>query len=107
MPRRWHFDSGGGQVDAEALYLESDGVYTSAGITAGIDLALSLLTEDQGLALAAEVARELVMFLHRPGNQTQFSEGLKAQVSSQGKLRRLVDRDWPPRWWPPPWVIRS
>lgn len=82
----------GVQVDAEALYLESDGVYTSAGITAGIDLALSLLTEDQGLALAAEVARELVMFLHRPGNQAQFSEGLKAQVSSQGRLRRLVNR---------------
>lgn len=80
------------QVDANALYLESDGIYTSAGITAGIDLALSLLAEDHGLALAAEVARELVMFLHRPGNQAQFSEGLKAQINSQGRLRRLVDR---------------
>ncbi|ARS52239.1 GlxA family transcriptional regulator [Kushneria konosiri] len=80
------------QVHAEALYLESDGVYTSAGITAGIDLALSLLAQDQGLPLAAEVARELVMFLHRPGNQAQFSEGLKAQVKSHGRLRRLVDR---------------
>ncbi|MFC0336872.1 transcriptional regulator, AraC family with amidase-like domain [Kushneria avicenniae] len=80
------------QVDADALYLESDGVYTSAGITAGIDLALSLLAEDHGLALAAEVARELVMFLHRPGNQAQFSEGLKAQVSSTQRLRHLVDR---------------
>ncbi len=80
------------QVDADALYLESDGVYTSAGVTAGIDLALSLLAQDQGTALAGGVARELVMFLHRPGNQAQFSEGLKAQMTSQGRLRRLVDR---------------
>ncbi|WP_456268481.1 GlxA family transcriptional regulator [Kushneria sp. AK178] len=89
-------------VEADALYLESDGIYTSAGVTAGIDLALSLLTLDQGAALAGEVARELVMFLHRPGNQAQFSEGLKAQVNSTQRLRHLVDRitaeplaDWP------------
>lgn len=80
------------QVDADALYVESGDVYTSAGVTAGIDLALSLLAMDQGSALAGEVARELVMFLHRPGNQAQFSEGLKAQMTSRGRLRRLVDR---------------
>lgn len=80
------------QVDADALYVESGGVYTSAGVTAGIDLALSLLALDQGSVLAGEVARELVMFLHRPGNQAQFSEGLKAQMTSRGRLRQLVDR---------------
>ncbi|WP_438765789.1 GlxA family transcriptional regulator [Kushneria sp. TE3] len=80
------------QVEADALYLESGGIYTSAGVTAGIDLALSLLAKDHGLVLAGEVARELVMFLHRPGSQAQFSEGLKAQMTRQGRLRRLVDR---------------
>lgn len=80
------------RVDADALYCESEGIHTSAGVTAGIDLALSLLARDQGSALAGQVARELVMFLHRPGDQAQFSEGLRCQLESRGRLRRLVDR---------------
>ncbi|MFC0268144.1 GlxA family transcriptional regulator [Kushneria aurantia] len=79
-------------VDADALYCESGGIHTSAGITAGIDLALSLLASDHGSALAGRVARELVMFLHRPGNQAQFSEALRCQLGSRGRLRQLVDR---------------
>ncbi|WIX31779.1 GlxA family transcriptional regulator [Salinicola sp. JS01] len=79
------------QVRAEALYLCSGGIYTSAGITAGIDLALALVAADQGEALAGQVARELVMFLHRPGDQAQFSEGLRCQLDSQGRLRQVVD----------------
>ncbi|MFC3282411.1 GlxA family transcriptional regulator [Litchfieldella rifensis] len=80
------------EVLADALYLESGGLYTSAGVTAGIDLALSLLEADQGSELAGRVARELVMFLHRPGGQSQFSEVLAQQHKASGPLRRLLDR---------------
>ena len=79
------------RVSAEALYLESGGIHTSAGVTAGIDLALALVARDHGDALPGRVARELVMFLHRPGDQAQFSEGLRCQLASQGRLRRLID----------------
>ncbi|PRY64194.1 transcriptional regulator GlxA family with amidase domain [Vreelandella songnenensis] len=78
-------------VEPDALYLESGGRYTSAGVTAGIDLALSLVEADHGAALAGRVARELVMFLHRPGGQSQFSEILRGQQRA-GPLKRLVDR---------------
>ncbi|MCH4562649.1 MULTISPECIES: GlxA family transcriptional regulator [Halomonas] len=80
------------EVQTDALYLESGGLYTSAGVTAGIDLALSLLETDQGSELAGRVARELVMFLHRPGGQSQFSEVLAHQQKASGPLRRLLDR---------------
>lgn len=86
------------QVDADALYIESDDPrmrgatrYTSAGVSAGIDLALSLLEADHGAELAGRVARELVVFLHRPGGQSQFSEVLRAQQRDVGPLRRLLD----------------
>ncbi|SDK81009.1 Transcriptional regulator GlxA family, contains an amidase domain and an AraC-type DNA-binding HTH domain [Modicisalibacter muralis] len=78
-------------VDSDALYLESQGRYTSAGVTAGIDLALSLLEADHGAELAGRVARELVVFLHRPGGQSQFSEALRSQQRDVGPLRRLLD----------------
>ncbi|WP_106475646.1 GlxA family transcriptional regulator [Phytohalomonas tamaricis] len=78
-------------VAPDALYVESNGLYTSAGVTAGIDLALSLLAADHGSRLAGEVARELVVFLHRPGGQAQFSETLRAQLSGHGRLRTLID----------------
>ncbi|WP_252106118.1 MULTISPECIES: helix-turn-helix domain-containing protein [unclassified Halomonas] len=77
-------------VEPDALYLESRGRYTSAGVTAGIDLALSLVEADQGATLAGQIARELVMFLHRPGGQSQFSEMLRGQ-SRAGPLKRLLD----------------
>lgn len=54
-------------------------MYTSAGVTAGMDLALALVEEDWGNAVALAVAQELVMFLKRPGGQSQFSRHLKAQ----------------------------
>lgn len=78
-------------VDPDALYLESHGRYTSAGVTAGIDLALSLLEADHGVDLAGHVARELVVFLHRPGGQSQFSEVLRGQQHNVGPLRQLLD----------------
>lgn len=80
------------RVIPDALYVEDGGRYTSAGVTAGIDLALSLVEADHGAALAGRVARELVMFLHRPGGQAQFSEALLHQQRATGPLRELVGR---------------
>ena len=61
------------QVDPDPIYLRDGKVWSSAGITAGIDLALALVEEDLGVKVAQTVARWLVMFLHRPGGQTQFA----------------------------------
>ncbi|QJQ95768.1 MULTISPECIES: GlxA family transcriptional regulator [Halomonadaceae] len=80
------------RVVPDALYIESGGRFTSAGVTAGIDLALSLLEADHGSALAGQVARELVLFLRRPGGQSQFSEVLATQHRASGALRQLLDR---------------
>ncbi|MDH0648895.1 DJ-1/PfpI family protein [Pseudomonas sp. GD03858] len=66
-------------VDGEAIFVQQDNVWTSAGVSAGIDLALALVESDCGRGVAMEVARELVVFLKRPGGQAQFSELLKAQ----------------------------
>jgi transcriptional regulator GlxA family with amidase domain len=78
------------QVDANALYLRDGKFYTSAGITAGIDLALALIEEDFGAQVALEVARELVMYVKRAGGQEQYSEPLKFQVESTGRFADLA-----------------
>ncbi|GJD56868.1 GlxA family transcriptional regulator [Methylobacterium dankookense] len=75
-------------VDPEPIYVQDGRVWTSAGITAGMDLALALVEADHGHALALAVARELVMFLRRPGSQKQFSPHLSAQ---NGLSARLAD----------------
>ncbi|MGC3891571.1 GlxA family transcriptional regulator [Pseudomonas urmiensis] len=67
------------EVDAEAIFVQQEQVWTSAGVSAGIDLALALVEADYGREVAMQVARELVVFLKRPGGQAQFSELLKAQ----------------------------
>lgn len=67
------------KVNMEAIYVKDGNVYTSAGITAGMDLALALLEEDLGRKFALLIARIMVLFLKRPGNQTQFSTVLEAQ----------------------------
>lgn len=67
-----------------------DGVYTSAGVTAGIDLALHLVAEDHGDRQAMEVARELVVFLRRSGGQSQFSRPLAAQVEASPPIAQLI-----------------
>ncbi|MDP4023141.1 helix-turn-helix domain-containing protein [Methylobacterium sp. NEAU 140] len=77
-------------VDPEPIYLHERGVWTSAGITAGIDLTLALVEADYGHALALAVARELVMFLRRPGGQRQFSSLLTAQTDLPARLADLV-----------------
>lgn len=81
----------GTQVDSDAIYVRDGNVYTSAGVTAGMDLALSLVEEDHGRAVALAVARELVMFLKRPGGQSQFSAHLAAQVSDKSVIRDVQD----------------
>jgi transcriptional regulator GlxA family with amidase domain len=64
-------------VHADAIYLRDGKYYTSAGVTAGIDLALALVQADLGPWMALQVARELVVFLRRPGGQAQYSEALQ------------------------------
>src|SRR5689334_11717104 len=69
-------------VDGDALYVIDGNVWTSAGVTTGIDMALAMVEKDAGAALAAEVARRLVVYARRPGHQTQFSPLLLAQSRS-------------------------
>ena len=78
------------QVEGDAIFVRDGNVFTSAGVTAGIDLALAMVEEDLGHDLALAVARHLVVFLKRPGGQSQFSSHLAAQAaSSAGPLREL------------------
>lgn len=77
------------KIDADAIYIKQGKLYTSAGITAGIDLALALVEEDHGPRLALAVARELVVYLKREGGQSQFSERLSFQAGTIGQLADL------------------
>ncbi|MGF6905389.1 transcriptional regulator GlxA family with amidase domain [Paraburkholderia sp. GAS348] len=79
----------GVKVDTESIWVEDRGVYTSAGVTAGIDLALAMVAEDFGNAVALSVARQMVVFLKRPGGQRQFSVTLAAQAPSSKTFEEL------------------
>ena len=76
-------------VRPEPIYLRDGSVYTSAGITAGIDLSLALVEEDHGHEIALKIARFLVMFLVRPGGQAQYSHMLLHQAITSQPLREL------------------
>jgi len=78
------------KVDANALYIRDGKFYTSAGVTAGIDLSLALIEEDFGPRVALAVARELVVYMKRPGGQEQFSEPLKFQVATTSRFADLA-----------------
>jgi len=78
-------------VKPDSLWVKDDKIYTSAGITAGMDLALALVEEDLGRRFALELARMLVMFLKRPGGQSQFSSELISQIASPDRLEDLVE----------------
>ena len=78
------------KVDPNALYLKDGKFYTCAGITAGIDLSLALIEEDFGPRVALSVARELVVYLKRPGGQEQFSEPLQFQTHSSDRFADLA-----------------
>jgi transcriptional regulator GlxA family with amidase domain len=78
-------------VEPDSLWIKDGKIYTSAGITSGMDLALALVEEDLGRRFALELARLLVMFLKRPGGQSQFSSELISQLASPDRLEDLVD----------------
>jgi transcriptional regulator GlxA family with amidase domain len=78
------------EVCPDRIYVRDGKVYTSAGVTAGMDLALALVEEDHGSRLALEVARDLVLYLRRPGGQSQFSVALSTQLSDRKPLRDLA-----------------
>ncbi|MGW1026038.1 GlxA family transcriptional regulator [Streptomyces sp. NPDC002577] len=75
------------EVDSDPIFVRDGNVATSAGVTSGIDLALALVEEDLGRETALSVARHLVVFLRRPGNQAQFSAQLAAQTAQREPLR--------------------
>ncbi|WP_030684567.1 GlxA family transcriptional regulator [Streptomyces sp. NRRL B-1347] len=77
------------EVEPDPIYVRDGNVATSAGVTAGIDLALALVEEDLGRAMALTIARHLVVFLRRPGNQAQFSAQLAAQTATREPLREV------------------
>jgi len=74
-------------VDPDPIFVRDGHVATSAGVTAGIDLALALVEDDLGRGAALDIARHLVVFLRRPGNQAQFSAQLAGQMASREPLR--------------------
>jgi len=76
-------------VEPDTIFVRDGSLYTSAGVTAGMDLALALVEEDFGRDVALAVARELVMFLKRPGGQAQFSAQLSVQLAEREPLRDL------------------
>ncbi|MFF0473315.1 GlxA family transcriptional regulator [Streptomyces sp. NPDC004284] len=76
-------------VEPDPIFVRDGRLSTSAGVTAGIDLALALVEEDLGRDVALTVARHLVVFLRRPGNQAQFSVQLSAQTARREPLRDL------------------
>ncbi len=77
----------GVEVDPEPIYVRDGSTWTSAGVTAGMDLALALVEEDLDRDAALTIARHLVLFLRRPGNQSQFSAILAAQQPQREPLR--------------------
>jgi transcriptional regulator GlxA family with amidase domain len=82
------------EVDSDPIYIRDGKFWTSAGVTAGIDLALALVQDDLGVEVAQTVARHLVMFLHRPGGQTQFASPVwvpRAERSTVRAVQTLVE----------------
>jgi transcriptional regulator GlxA family with amidase domain len=81
-------------VNPDPIFVRDGNVYTSAGVTAGMDLSLALVEEDHGSRLALEVARDFVLYLRRPGGQAQFSAALSMQATDRHPFQDLV-----------PWVL--
>lgn len=79
----WHLDE---------LYTRQDNIYTSAGVSAGIDLALAIIKEDCGAVAALDVAQEMVVYLKRNGGQSQFSDVLRAQFAMEEPLSLLLEK---------------
>lgn len=88
-------------VELDPIYLQDGAIWTSAGMTAGIDLAIALIEADCGRRIGLSVAKELVVFLHRPGGQAQFSSVLAAQtrLRTRPPVARLADL--------PTWIMNN
>jgi transcriptional regulator GlxA family with amidase domain len=80
------------QVDPEPIYVRDGRIWSSAGVTAGIDLSLALVEDDLGVDVAQTVARWLVMFLHRPGGQTQFASPVWVPRAERSAVRAVQAR---------------
>jgi transcriptional regulator GlxA family with amidase domain len=78
-------------IEVDSIFVRDGQTYTSAGISAGIDLALAMIEEDHGRTFALRVARSLVVFLKRPGGQSQFSTHLQAQFSAIPAIRKAQE----------------
>ncbi|MBO9579696.1 MAG: DJ-1/PfpI family protein [Sphingobium sp.] len=78
------------RVDADALYVEDGRLWTSAGVTTGIDMALAMVAADLGAAVAGDVAKRLVLYARRPGYQSQFSPLLQAQAKADSPFADLI-----------------
>ncbi|MDB5429326.1 MAG: AraC family transcriptional regulator [Caulobacter sp.] len=78
------------RVESDAIFVAEPPFYTSAGVTAGVDLCLALVEDDCGAATALAVARHLVLFMRRPGGQSQFSAGQTVQTAATPRLRALT-----------------
>jgi len=78
-------------VDADAIFVQDGKIWTSAGVTTGIDMALAMVEEDCGRRVADSAAARLVVYARRPGFQAQFSETLIAQHEATGALTRALD----------------
>ena len=81
----------GAKVNPDALYIHDDKVWSSAGVTAGIDLSLALVADDYGNAVSTAVAQQLVVYMRRTGDQAQFSAPLVAQSQDAGRLTPVLD----------------
>jgi transcriptional regulator GlxA family with amidase domain len=79
-------------VDPEPIYIRDGRIWSSAGVTAGIDLSLALVEDDLGVDVAQTVARWLVMFLHRPGGQTQFASPVWVPRAERSAVRAVQSR---------------
>lgn len=79
------------EVDETAIFVKDGNVWTSAGVTTGIDMALAMVANDIGMAVANDVAKRLVLYVRRPGNQSQFSPLLRAQRTAEHPFGDLMD----------------
>ncbi len=77
-------------VEQDAIYVRSDNIYSSAGVSTGMDLSLALVSEDLGPKLARQVAQLLVLFLQRPGGQSQFSVALQQRSPEEAAIQQVV-----------------
>lgn len=77
-------------VDADCIFVRSGRIWTSAGVTTGIDLALAMVADDVGTEAARAVARHLVVYLQRPGGQSQFSQPMRMPTSTRSDVNELV-----------------